>query len=136
MPPDDEAQEPLALLVVHAAFHMLFLPQFTCDFHEEEKSGMNSQVIPTVTKTVVRSATTDGDNDGISHIKITADQLVDRKREEEKQLKKDLNMRVEAGLGEVKYVENGISIIPKPTQIVWAPGCGVSPTKVSVFLNL
>lgn len=31
--PDD--QEPLALLVVHAAMHMLFLPQFTCDFYEE-----------------------------------------------------------------------------------------------------
>ena len=31
--PDD--QEPLALLVVHAAMHMLFLPQFTCDFYED-----------------------------------------------------------------------------------------------------
>lgn len=28
-------QEPLALLVVHAAMHMLFLPQFTCDFYED-----------------------------------------------------------------------------------------------------
>ena len=31
----EEEQEPLALLVVHAAMHMLFLPQFTCDFYEE-----------------------------------------------------------------------------------------------------
>ena len=30
----DEEQEPLALLVIHAAMHMLFLPQFTCDFYE------------------------------------------------------------------------------------------------------
>jgi hypothetical protein len=32
---DDDEQEPLALLVVHAAMHMLFLPQFTCDFYED-----------------------------------------------------------------------------------------------------
>lgn len=32
--PEDD-QEPLALLVVHAAMHMLFLPQFTCDFYED-----------------------------------------------------------------------------------------------------
>jgi hypothetical protein len=31
----DDEQEPLALLVVHAAMHMLFLPQFTCDFYED-----------------------------------------------------------------------------------------------------
>lgn len=33
----DEDQEPLALLVVHAAMHMLFLPQFTCDFYEDKE---------------------------------------------------------------------------------------------------
>jgi hypothetical protein len=32
---EEEEQEPLALLVVHAAMHMLFLPQFTCDFYED-----------------------------------------------------------------------------------------------------
>lgn len=32
---EGETQEPLALLVVHAAMHMLFLPQFTCDFYED-----------------------------------------------------------------------------------------------------
>jgi len=31
----EDDQEPLALLVVHAAMHMLFLPQFTCDFYED-----------------------------------------------------------------------------------------------------
>jgi hypothetical protein len=29
-------QEPLALLILHAAMHMLFLPQFTCDYYEEQ----------------------------------------------------------------------------------------------------
>ena len=33
---EDDSQEPLALLVVHAAMHMLFLPQFTCEFYEED----------------------------------------------------------------------------------------------------
>lgn len=33
----DDDQEPLALLVVHAAMHMLFLPQFTCDFYEDKE---------------------------------------------------------------------------------------------------
>lgn len=34
---DDDTPEPLALLAVHAAMHMLFLPQFTCDFYEESE---------------------------------------------------------------------------------------------------
>jgi hypothetical protein len=34
-----EEQEPLALLVVHAAMHMLFLPQFTCDFYEDSSDN-------------------------------------------------------------------------------------------------
>ncbi|EEC42643.1 predicted protein [Phaeodactylum tricornutum CCAP 1055/1] len=33
-----DEQEPLALLVVHAAMHMLFLPQFTCDYYEDSSS--------------------------------------------------------------------------------------------------
>eukprot|EP00529_Nitzschia_sp_RCC80_P009895 CAMPEP_0113489330 /NCGR_PEP_ID=MMETSP0014_2-20120614/26473_1 /TAXON_ID=2857 /ORGANISM="Nitzschia sp." /LENGTH=791 /DNA_ID=CAMNT_0000383063 /DNA_START=316 /DNA_END=2691 /DNA_ORIENTATION=- /assembly_acc=CAM_ASM_000159 len=39
---DDDEQEPLALLVVHAAMHMLFLPQFTCDFYENKADGTSS----------------------------------------------------------------------------------------------
>ncbi|GMH53489.1 hypothetical protein TrRE_jg12480, partial [Triparma retinervis] len=31
----DGYREPIGLLVVHAAMHMLFLPQFTCDYFEE-----------------------------------------------------------------------------------------------------
>jgi len=38
---DDDDQEPLALLVVHAAMHMLFLPQFTCDFYEDASMKPN-----------------------------------------------------------------------------------------------
>ena len=34
---NNDDQEPLALLVVHAAMHMLFLPQFTTDYYEEEQ---------------------------------------------------------------------------------------------------
>ena len=33
----NDDQEPLAVLVVHAAMHMLFLPQFTCDYYEESE---------------------------------------------------------------------------------------------------
>lgn len=38
----NDDQEPLALLVVHAAMHMLFLPQFTCDFHENKDTETTS----------------------------------------------------------------------------------------------
>lgn len=34
-PGDDGYREPIGLLVVHATMHMLFLPQFTCDYFEE-----------------------------------------------------------------------------------------------------
>lgn len=33
---DEDDPQPLALLVVHAAMHMLFLPQFTTDYYDEE----------------------------------------------------------------------------------------------------
>lgn len=39
----DDDQEPLALLVVHAAMHMLFLPQFTCDFYEDSSAPAKSK---------------------------------------------------------------------------------------------
>jgi hypothetical protein len=40
----NDDQEPLALLVIHAAMHMLFLPQFTCEFHESKESGASGFV--------------------------------------------------------------------------------------------
>ncbi|GMH68225.1 hypothetical protein TL16_g04880, partial [Triparma laevis f. inornata] len=33
---DEDDPQPLALLVVHAAMHMLFLPQFTTDYYDDE----------------------------------------------------------------------------------------------------
>jgi hypothetical protein len=84
----EEEQEPLALLVVHAAMHMLFLPQFTCDFYE------------------------DGENT--------------KPRLQERQTKEDKDRRTDAGLGQVKHTDSGISLLPHPTSIVWAPGAGVS----------
>lgn len=82
----DEDQEPLALLVVHAAMHMLFLPQFTCDFYEEKKDG----------NSFFRRSDT----------------------------KEDKELRAEAGLN-AKTVENGVTLVPRPTSILWAAGTGV-----------
>ena len=39
----NEEQESLALLVVHAAMHMLFLPHFTCDFFDEKEDENESE---------------------------------------------------------------------------------------------
>lgn len=107
---DEEVQqEPLALLVVHAAMHMLFLPQFTCDFFEEaEHDGMGLDA-----------------EEG-----LTSNDIAAKRREEEKQEKEDLEMRAEAGLGKTLLVEKGISLRPKPTSIIWAAGCSVTPNQV------
>lgn len=88
----EEEQEPLALLVVHAAMHMLFLPQFTCDFYEDSEKS-----------------------------KIWF---------EERQTKEDRERRTDAGLGQVRYTDSGISLLPHPTSIIWAPGAGVSANQL------
>mmetsp|Transcript_23829 Transcript_23829/g.34823 ORF Transcript_23829/g.34823 Transcript_23829/m.34823 type:complete len:848 (-) Transcript_23829:267-2810(-) len=85
---DDENQEPLALLVVHAAMHMLFLPQFTCDFYEEEPEE-------------------------------------EPRRDDKEQKRKDREMKAEAGLLTDRMIDNGVCLLPRPTSIVWAAGCGV-----------
>jgi hypothetical protein len=85
---NDEDQEPLALLVVHAAMHMLFLPQFTCDYYDETDSKFSRKAPLT---------------------------------------KLDKEMRVEAGLTSGKIVSSGVSLMPRPASVVWAPGTGVSP---------
>ena len=91
----EEEQEPLALLVVHAAMHMLFLPQFTCDFYENKQD-------PSVTASFFarRSDT-----------------------------KEDKELRSEAGL-RAKTVEAGVSLVPRPASIVWAPGTGVHASQL------
>uniref|UniRef100_A0A7S1C0L8 Dymeclin n=1 Tax=Corethron hystrix TaxID=216773 RepID=A0A7S1C0L8_9STRA len=99
---DDDNQEPLALLVVHAAMHMLFLPQFTCDFYDDVPTdeGPNSK----------------GGREDI------------RKRLEEEAA--DDAARQEAGLGQDRIVFNGVSLLPRPNGIVWTGGCGVSPKEL------
>jgi len=90
---NDDDQEPLALLVIHAAMHMLFLPQFTCDFYEAYD--------------------------------LDDDNSIPKKPLSKKEVKENWNMRVDAGLGESRRVEGGVSLVPKPTTIIWAAGCGV-----------
>jgi hypothetical protein len=89
---NDEDQEPLALLVVHAAMHMLFLPQFTCDYYDESDDSKRTKKPPLT-------------------------QL-------------DREMRLEAGLSVGKTVEAGVSLMPRPASVVWAPGTGVEPNQM------
>lgn len=87
--PEDE-QEPLALLVVHAAMHMLFLPQFTCDFYENK--------IDTSSHNGFRRSETKED--------------------------KELRSTVQ-GLLNAKSIEAGVSLVPRPSSVVWASGSGI-----------
>jgi hypothetical protein len=91
----EDEQEPLALLVVHAAMHMLFLPQFTCDFYENKVD-------------------TDVSNPALNFRR--SDTKEDR----------DLRSSV-IGLHQAKTVEAGVSLVPRPSSIVWAIGSGVKP---------
>lgn len=97
---DDDTPEPLALLAIHAAMHMLFLPQFTCDFYEESE-GL--------------------DDDSVSSIKNEG---------EKKKIKDDEAIESEVGLNDIQYAQHGISLKPRPACILWAPGCGVKKLKV------
>lgn len=110
---DEEAPEPLALLAIHAAMHMLFLPQFTCDFYEEEANDDDSA--------------SSNENEGYleHHLKEA------EKEEDKRQAKEDRAMKNEAGLKKTKYAAEGVLLQPKPACIVWAPGCGVKSQKFS-----
>lgn len=88
----EEEQEPLALLVVHAAMHMLFLPQFTCDYYDESEKTKKHKKPPIA--------------------------------------KLDKELRAEAGLNNSKTVDHGATLMPRPTSVVWAPGCGVAPNQL------
>lgn len=96
---DDDSPEPLALLAIHAAMHMLFLPQFTCDFYEENE---------------------DLDDDSVSNSKNEA---------AKKKMEDDEAMESEAGLNDIQYTQHGIPLKPRPACILWAPGCGVKKLK-------
>lgn len=107
---DEENQEPLALLVIHAAMHMLFLPQFTCDYYEEE--------MPEDYKKDGK-----GGGSGSHHVSSSA-AGDDRETQEESEI------RAEAGLSSSKLVENGVVLIARPPSIVWSAGIGVKPTQL------
>lgn len=129
---EDDNQEPLALLVVHAAMHMLFLPQFTCDFYEEEddkyaggKGGGGTDANKSVSsRGTARTAATDGGST------LDAAEAARKKRQEEREAREDREMRAEAGLGRTKYIDAGVTLSARPAGIVWAAGCGVSPDQL------
>jgi hypothetical protein len=105
-PSIDDDQEPLALLVVHAAMHMLFLPQFTCDFYEDL-----DRYDPSAPQTAPS---------------------MEAKKKQKQQERADKEMRMDAGLNDVKQVENGVVILPKPASIVWEAGCGITNAQLGV----
>jgi hypothetical protein len=99
---DDEEQEPLALLVIHAAMHMLFLPQFTCDFYENKV-----------------------DHEGHPSISFRRSDT-----------KEDRELRASVqGLHQAKTIEAGVSLVPRPSSIVWAAGSGVKPEHLGGLLE-
>lgn len=104
--PDDE-QEPLALLVIHAAMHMLFLPQFTCDFYENK---IDNSPLPITSK---------GGAASVGSSFRRSDTKEDR----------ELRSTV-IGLEQAKLVEAGVSLVPRPASIVWASGSGISSNQL------
>ena len=96
---EDEEQEPLALLVIHAAMHMLFLPQFTCDFYESQSD------VPISSKGKKKS----------------------KKHKAPEEQDEDKEMRLDAGMNINMIDQDGVSLQPKPMSIIWNAGCGVSP---------
>jgi len=120
---DDEGQEPLALLVVHAAMHMLFLPQFTCEFYEEGEDEVAS-------RDSFDSGSSKGSRESVKE-PVEDDLDSQEKRSQEIQAKEDHAMKSEIGLAKARIVENGVSLVPKPASIVWAEGCGVPKSKLN-----
>lgn len=125
----EDGQEPLALLVVHAAMHMLFLPQFTCEFFEENNDAdlddESRDLSLTDSQSVGSRRKTTSKEEDITEEEKEAQRL--RQIEEEEG---DIFMRKEAGLKETRYAESGVMLLPRPTTIVWAGGIGLKPNKV------
>lgn len=107
--PDDE-QEPLALLVIHAAMHMLFLPQFTCDFYENK---IDQPMSPGSSSTKANGGS------GGGRFFRRSDTKEDR----------ELRSTV-VGLDQAKLVEAGVGLVPRPASIVWASGSGINPNQL------
>mmetsp|Transcript_7122 Transcript_7122/g.14897 ORF Transcript_7122/g.14897 Transcript_7122/m.14897 type:complete len:865 (+) Transcript_7122:177-2771(+) len=118
---EDDSQEPLALLVVHAAMHMLFLPQFTCDFYEDDGKAD----APPGTVSLSPSGGAGGSPTGAggqTSVVLTEAEL-------KKQEKEDREAKADAGLV-TKIADSGVSLVPTPTSIIWAAGAGVSPNQL------
>lgn len=116
---DEDAPEPLALLAIHAAMHMLFLPQFTCDFYEEDEEDGGDSVSS-------RESTEQRKKAGFLEKRA----MKMEKEAEAKALKEDEEMKREVGLPNANYIAEGIILRPKPACIVWAAGCGIKNKKV------
>ena len=129
----EDGQEPLALLVVHAAMHMLFLPQFTCEFFEENNDADLEVDFDDDSQDGSTDSRRSGRSDGSRKKKeeLTEEEEEARRLAQIEEEEADLFMRKEAGLKETKYAESGILLSPRPTTIVWAGGIGVKPNKVS-----
>jgi len=111
----DDEQEPLALLVVHAAMHMLFLPQFTCDFYENK--------IDNAASSASSSSPSSKGGKGAGGGAPNAFRRSDTK--EDRELRSTVH-----GLDQIKIVEAGVSLVPRPSSIVWASGSGISPNQL------
>jgi Dyggve-Melchior-Clausen syndrome protein len=100
----NDDQEPLAVLVVHAAMHMLFLPQFTCDYYEE--NGGTAATAAAAAENTAKAA---------------------RQKASAAAPEKQLH-------GHLKYrqINSGISLRPSPTSIIWAAGAGVTASDVGL----
>lgn len=117
---DEEAPEPLALLAIHAAMHMLFLPQFTCDFYEEEAQDDEASF-----------DSDDSSRSGPEGPTLIEEKLAQVEKEKEAFLaKEDDQMLNEAGIKKTRHAEDGILLQPKPACIMWTAGCGIKKKKV------
>lgn len=108
-PAEEEEQEPLALLVVHAALHMLFLPQFTCDFYEDHAAEPEAPAISKKSKKKKKKKS-------VVFVKLPEEKVEDKE------------MRLDAGI-DLKIIEDSVvvSLQAKPASIVWSAGVGISP---------
>ncbi|KAL3762220.1 hypothetical protein ACHAWU_004758 [Discostella pseudostelligera] len=112
----DDDSEPLALLVVHAAMHMLFLPQFTCEFYEEERNSYYNNLSNSKSEDAHHHNLSGSDDD--DDYDEEEDMGVDERR--------DKDALAEAGLAKPRKIRRGIGLMPRPAGIVWAPGVGFS----------
>lgn len=112
-----EDQEPLALLIIHAAMHMLFLPQFTCDYYEDSLSSSHHNF---------------SNNKNGSKYNKNGGSISYKKP---KDTKEDRELKAEAGLV-ARHIEHGaISLEPTPTSIIWSAGIGITVQEMGYDAN-